>query len=524
MSGLYYGLLLGVLLLAGAFNLTLLLTNRRNLAHLYFLLIPWTAAAWCLCEFFLFAPDARDSHSLLPDEAVLDQARRSAATALLPPLFFGFFYAMFPGLNQRLALRSDPDEDYARTLRRDRALALVRIALIGLGRGLAPAAAAVGLALWAFRPETAALATLIGAGPALLAASAYLALAALYRQQGALTTLIGYALLLAFWLPDLVRFAEVAASDAPARGLPGFALFALTMMIVIGANRYRMHRELTLSQRTLRENLRKLKANERLRNGFLAAAARESMAPLRRMLEQLADLVDDPRLRLSAGQLRALAPVLNLARRLLRRNERVARYFSDAVGERAELQRRDLAEYLELQKRLLEARAGALQLELRAGTAPLFARFDAGLLELLLAELHDPAESGAEARRSEIVASAAPEGGALLEIRLDAGEGDSDALTGQAGLTLSLARRIAELHGSELELDRGPGFVCRLRLPGDEPAASTDEAWQESLEHIRLLVELGAREQAEREAGELIAARPDLRRTAERILSEIPPT
>lgn len=523
MIGLYYGLLLGVFLLAGAFNLTLLLTNRRNRAHLYFLLIPWTAAAWCACEFFLVNPDARDARFPLPDDSVLDQLRRSAAAALLPPLFFEFFYAMFPGLNQRLAFRSDPDEDFARTQGRDRALARVRVALLRLGRGLAPAAAATGLVLWIFRPDAAAWATWIGAGPALFAASGYIALAAAYRQQGALTTLCGYLILLAFWLPDLVRFADAHSDNEPTRGLPGFALFALTMMIVIGANRYRMHRELTLSQRTVRENLRKLKANERLRNGFLAAAAGESVTPLRRMLEQLADLVDDPRLRLSAGQMRALSPVLAAARRLLRRNERVARYFSDAVGERAELQRGDLAAYLELQKRLLEERASGLQLGLNCAPSPLFAHFNGGLLELLLAELHDPAESGAEARRSEIRASAIPEGGALLEIRLYAQDGGADVITREAGLTLSLARRIAELHGSELELDRATGFVFRLRLPGDEPELPAGEAWRENLEHIELLVELGAREQAQREAAELIAARPDLRRTVERLLSEFPP-
>ncbi len=523
MTGLYYGLLLGALLLAGAFNLTLLATNRRNLAHLYFLLIPWLAAGWCLCEFFLFAPDAPISGPELVNERALDLLRRSIAAALLPPLFFGFFYVMFPGLNLRLALRADPDEDNARTTVRDRFFAFARVALVKLGRVLAPAAAGLALVLWMFRPDAALAAALIGAGPALAAASGYLALAALYRQQGALTTLLGYMILLIFWLPDLARFADVSVAPAPARGLPGFALFAVTMMIVIGAHRYRMHRELTLSQRTLRENLRKLKANERLRNGFLAAAAAESLPPLRRMLEHLIDVADDPRLRLSSGQLRALTPVLSAARRLLRRNERVARYFSDTAGEHAELERRDLADYLELQTRLLQDRSSALQLSLRCESAPLYARFDAGLLELLLAELHDHAENAAELRKSEIRAGVAPEGGVLLEIHLRAGELDAAELTREAGLTLSLARRIAELHGSELELERAAGFLCRLRLPGDEPAAAADDAWQESLEHLALLIELGAREQAQREAQQLIAARPDLRRAAERLLSETPP-
>ena len=433
------GVLIGILSLAGLFNLLLLLANWRNRSHLVFAAISLIAAV----------------ATLAPQWPGFWLQR-----ALVPMLLCLFIYVLFPAL--RHAERRQGWFQSGRLL-----------ALWAGAPGLLALTLAALLPDAPRQPGGWMIARLYWMAMS-VAALSMLAAALRRQQQGALLLSLGVGA--AFGTAGFALFGfapgffltETQTWIRPAVG--GLLVFVLTMVFLMGPNRYRMHRQLSRSRGVLHEANQKLRHLDALKTRYVSSSAREMQAPLEAMLSDCMELVEDPAYRLSSRQLAALSGVMDMARRMIRRNERAARLF-ESESDSAAIDLRDLSggEFLNMLAIVLGERHPHLELRfvdlseadsdrLRIDPRLVEAAFEelvensarhgsAGVRgRIVLADSPEPGSSGARRlslQYRESVQPDSPEPGELREL-VDEFESRSRS-GGQAGvgLGLSLVRRIA---------------------------------------------------------------------------------
>ncbi|MEQ9366764.1 MAG: hypothetical protein RIF32_21170, partial [Leptospirales bacterium] len=248
--------------------------------------------------------------------------------------------------------------------------------------------------------------------------------AALQRQQGALVASAGFIIFAAGMSLDALAtrrtfelfeaaaafesFASYPAmSRAAASALQprifGVLGFVLSMVILMGPNRYEMHRQLRRSRNVLRDANRKLRHLDALKNRYITGSAREMQPPLEGMLEQCMQLVEDPTYRLGRSQLAALSGVMDMARKMIQRNERAAVLFAATEIRAREF---DAVRFFEMLLVVLEEQLHPLRFKLSldastpTGQVPIFA--DPTLIETAFVELAENARSHGVAKRIEI--------------------------------------------------------------------------------------------------------------------------
>ena len=542
------GALTGILALAGLFNLILLFANPRNISHLVF------SAISLLASFAVILP------YLLAEALPVSRAgiEFQVFQAWIPALLFVFVYVLFPALRQS---RTSP-------LYRS-AVACGFYAVLPTAVGLSLGALASWLwfdtasvqALPAFMRFAGVACTLAAA----LATGCILLVAAFERQQGALVATTGFALY-AFGMGAAMSAGSRIDSDAAITGVLGFVL---AMVFLMGPNRYEMHRQLRRSRNVLRDANRKLRELDALKNRYIASSAREMQSPLSAMLERCLRLIEDPAYRLGPSQLSALSGVMDMARKMIVRNERAAVLFAEDGLRPREF---DVARFLEQLAVILEEQLPPLRFSLSlgnpipggepggptAGDLRVFA--DPTLIETAFIELAENAAShgvaasillrvrllqsipGARAAFDRIelafVEPAAMLSAAGLRELVGEFRQGSPKAPG-VGLGLSLVRRIAENHGSRLEIHEyreydpepsaghgnadGMGLEYRFSVPRAGAKAMRPPEVEWGLRHLRLLLGQKRFEQADTEARKLATRFPETRREAAQLLEDARP-
>ncbi|MCR9145397.1 MAG: sensor histidine kinase [bacterium] len=547
------GALVGILGLAGLFNLILLIANPRNISHLIFSAIGLVAA------FALLLP-------YLADDRDRGFAEFQIFRVLLPILLFWFVYVLFPALRRKRKIintstSTSGENDLGGALQRLYALAVAGGQWVSTPAAIGIALATLALAggrdanQWPpwIAPYAAACALFTIACTAVI-----LLTASVQRQQGALVASTGFAIFAAGALADFFAdsfgdsFAKAfgssttlatglsAASPVLEPQIAGVLGFVLSMVILMGPNRYQMHRQLRASRNVLREANRKLRHLDTVKNRYITGSAREMQAPLQGMLEQCLRLIEDPAYRLGRSQLAALSGVMDMARRMIQRNERAAVLFQETEIRAREF---DALNFFEMLIVVLEEQLKPLSFRLvntipDADAVRIFA--DPTLIEAAFIELAENARSHGVARRIEIRIApgrrdprrvrlafyesprrASPE--RLQELSEEFQQaGDSERQPG-IGLGLSLVRRIAENHGSSLAIERPAGedgveFSFSAPRAGATGMRPPEVEW--GLKHLRFLIRHDRRDQAADEARQLARRFPESRSEALQLLED----
>lgn len=552
------GGLVGILGLASLFNLILLSANPRNISHLIFSCISGLAAIAVL----------------LPHETGEMYTRSKWITLQifwiwLPVLLFWFVYVLFPALGRG---RRRIDQKQFLVLPADEG-SLLR--LYGLaaqcGRRITTPAAlglSAGYFWWSLHSNApppfwmteAAVAYLIATG---LFTSTLLVTACYYRQQGSLVALVGY---LCFALGIVVEAGgpgQVAAEQIRPQ-IAGVLGFVLSMVVLMGPNRYQMHRQLRRSRNVLHESNQKLRHLDVLKNRYIAGSAREMQIPLERMLERCMNIVEDPAYRLGQSQLQALSGVMDMARKIIRRNERAATLFQERE---IHAEHFDALDFFEMLVVMLEEQLHPLRFRFDA-TACMTSRAgdsseptaieilaDRVLIETAFRELAENAagHGGSQAILLRIVpddrqpdrielqfieselSRSALQLYALTE-EFQTGQHEVETETGAEkpiearandtqgiGLGLSLVRRIAESHGSQLRIANVPEERATVVFSFSVPRSGTplrppEVEW--GLKHLQFLLRQNRTDQAADEARVLARRFPEYREQVRQSLED----
>ncbi len=533
------GALTGVLSLAGLFNLILLFANPRNLSHLIFSAISLAATLAVILPYLAPASE-------------FNPVEFQIFRAWIPALLFVFVYVLFPAL------------------RRGQRSWLYRIAVAAGFYAVLPAA--LGLILGGLSgvfwfetggvPSIMQIAGLVCTVMAALATGCILLIAAFERRQGAFVATSGFVLY-TIGLGAAPRF----DSDAEIAGVLGFVL---AMVFLMGPNRYEMHRQLRRSRNVLRDANRKLRELDASKNRYIASSAREMQSPLSAMLDQCLRLIEDPAYRQGPSQLSALSAVMDMARRMIVRNERAAVLFAEDDLRPREF---DIVNFLEQLAVILEEQLAPLRFSLDIApddrgppSCDLRVFADPTLIETAFIELAEnaaghgaagqvrirvrPLQSNPGTRsafdRIELAFVEPAATRSANELRELSGEfRQASSETPGIGLGLSLVRRIAENHGSRLEIreqlelqatspDEGAqpageidakrtGVEFRFSVPraGAKAMRAPEVEW--GLRHLRLLLGQDRFEQAEKEARKLAARFPETRSEAAQLLEDARP-
>lgn len=533
------GGLFGILGLAGLFNLILLSANPRNTSHLIFGAISLLATISVVLP-YITAPGGVRSVWI---EFQIFQV-------WLPVLLFWFVYVLFP------ALRRNQSQGTATEFLRANSRPFQMYLWACLAGMYLATPAAVGLVaggLWMLYTEAAAIPewVLNFAGLyfvfATICTAIVLIAASIYRQQGALVASVGF---MCFALGMALDYSGSFEMNIPPR-LPGVLGFVLAMVVLMGPNRYQMHRQLRNSRNVLRETNRKLRHLDVLKNRYITGSAREMQSPLEWMLEHCLKIVEDPAYRLGRSQLAALSGVMDMARKMIRRNERAAILF-----EETEIRARtfDAVNFFEMLVVILEEQLRPLQFSLElsesagAEWAQIFA--DPTLIETAFVELAENAAAHGIAQHIRIRIAGCDHNPTRmnLEFHEEPSPRTADALhelteefktrspedrspeqndvksTPGIGLGLSLVRRIAENHGGQLQIKQtstdANAVVFSFSVPRAGATGMRPPEVEWGLKHIQFLLMHDCIAQAENEARTLATRFPETREEVSEILAD----
>lgn len=383
-----------------------------------------------------------------------------------------------------------------------------------LGIRVVASVAAFGLLALTFVPRAQRYPVVLGAGPPLLcavaiqaiiarvggAASPYyaglilciLAAAVLYTWRWQQTLVVGLAILLVWLLPALHQAAEAGLEFRPFFNNLFFLVLTIVITVTAAAKRYRASYQGHLARTTLAETsgqlattLERLQQLDRLKNEFFANVSHELRTPLTLILAPVEDLL-----------LREPPPAARQSLLIVRRNgQRLLRLVDDlldlarldAGGFRLRISELNLPE---LARRVVEAArptAESRSMDLRFesdGSDPDLCG-DAHRLEIVLTNLVANAlkftpdggrisvrtSSGPDFATVEVTDTGAGIAASELERIFDRFyqvEGTERRQQGGAGIGLSLARRLSELHGGSIhvqsEVGVGSSFIVELPL------------------------------------------------------------
>ncbi len=514
------GVILGILLLAGTFNMLLLSANPRNTSHLWFGVLTLLAAGMHARRQHLLEAFVTPHLGVAPEQLAqwFFALEIWMIAVALPVLLCSFLYVLFPGLGADPGPRNKIGTPYTRRMR----------IILGLVRGCA-----VVLSVIIFGTPPGAYAPYLNiifygySTPVMILAAVPVLLALHRKYRVSLLAAVGGGGTAIALIAD---YGLILDGRSPLYASAGALVLVFSSMALMRPQRYHMHRELKTSRSTLRDSNKKLMLADRQKNRYIVGSAREMIAPLQDMLAHCLDIVGDPAYRLHSTQLSVLSHMMDTAKRMLRRFQRIQLHFGgDGADRPANFQTVDAVFFLNSQAIVFEERHPELNLRVRVLDDPGRLHADPELLEICLAELVDNVAAHGRAGTVTLEAGRRGNGRAYLcvherESRLnvdEAAELIEEFRTGaradseRIGLGFSLVRRIAEIHGSDFTIRRDEnedGLRYEITVPL-VPAASTDQPPTDvsSLRHIQFLGEIGFDRQARQEAKALLRREPAMR-------------
>lgn len=512
------GAILGTLVLAGTFNMLLLLANPRNVSHLWFSALTLLAAGLHARRQHLF--EATAVEFIAPERlaAWYFAADTWTIAVALPVLLFSFFYVLFPGLGNYAGPRIKPGSLYTRRMRTllwiicGCALVLSTLMLLAPAAVYAPY---LGLLFYGYSV------------PLMLLAAIPVLLALRKKYRASLLAAVGGTGTAAGLLLD---YGFLLEGRTPLYASTGAMVLVFAMVVLMGPQRYEMHRQLKTSRHTLRDTNKKLVIADRQKNRYILGSAREMIAPLQDMLAHCLDIVGDPAYKLHSTQLAVLSRMMDTARLMLRRFQRIQLNFGgrDGEGRTTNFQAVDAAFFLNSQAIVFEERHPQLRIDVRVPDDLHRLHADPELLEICLAELIDNVAAHGRGGRVTLETGRRGHGRAALCVyEREAAIGAEAAVdlieefrtgvvdTERVGLGFSLVRRIAEIHGSDFSIRRAED-EDGLRYEFTVPLVMTETPEQmpgdvNALRHVQFLSEIGFDRQARKEAQALVKREPAMK-------------
>ncbi|MCB1321198.1 MAG: hypothetical protein KDK34_13145, partial [Leptospiraceae bacterium] len=528
------GVWIGIFFLAGLFNGIIYASNPRNTTHLLFWFIPWCMALYTLGGIPGLSSFAVDFRSVLMYVPVISVM---LLYVIIPTLLYLFFRRLFRSGRARSTHasgafsidRSFPFELSAAVRLLDRAIYALAFSLcVYLLLSRFPA-------VYGNHLHTIAV---FFSGPVSLFTLIQLMYAAWRKQPGALLAFLGFTIGVScvvlgirwndFYLTGLVWWPDSLLWIAG-----GFGFFVLSMVFVLGVNRYRMHRDMSFSRDVLRESNLKLQETDRQKNRYILSNARELQNPLKTIQKQCMLIIDDPSFRSEVAAhpniLETLNQLMELSARMLKRTTRVVTYFEDLVEKSVTLESVRPLEFIQMLKVLYQTEAPELRIHIQAPAILPELRANRDLLKMLFDELIDNAlrhrldsqrRIGMRVKMEAIVAT--PESRSLNSdfLRFEIQDRGLARVIGQRGLAgafavgstpdpgiglgFSLVRRIVEVLGGKMENppEASDDFdsdalmaAIAFRLPVNKPAtrdANRQVLFRQAIAHIQFLNEIGA--------------------------------
>lgn len=276
--------------------------------------------------------------------------------------------------------------------------------------------------------------------------------------------------------------------------LAGF-LFIFNYIFILVFNRFRAMRDTSRIRSILGDSNNKLRHKDELKNNYILASTRELTSPLDHISSKVINIIDQQDKNIPATVIAEMSEILDLARRLQKRYNRVEMYFGKLNSEMQNMVPVQIKELLDYFYLLAERDYGQIRLEILIQQT-MEVKADRDLLLVYLLELFDNSclynhvpeiTIKLYQRRDEMILSYHDNGLKNIKDQIAQYSGlfqKGASSASRTGIGLSLVFRIAELHGHEPEVTQNGEILMRLK---PHKKIKLDDNTMQLVKHIELL-------------------------------------